>query len=157
MCIRDSRYNEGLHQAIEAKEGVEVLQESMTLATISFQNYFRLYEKLSGMTGTAETEEEEFFQIYKLDVLVIPTNKPNARIDGADKIYKSKGAKYRAIIKKVAELHEKQQPVLIGTSSIESNEQLSRMLAKAGLTHDCLLYTSPSPRDATLSRMPSSA
>lgn len=132
------RYNEGLHQAIEAKEGVEVLQESMTLATISFQNYFRLYEKLSGMTGTAETESEEFFQIYKLDVVVIPTNKPIAREDRQDRIYKNQKAKFNAIVETVKELHEKGQPVLIGTSSIENNELMSFLLSKAGLKHQVL-------------------
>lgn len=132
------RYNEGLHQAIEAKEGVEVLQESMTLATISFQNYFRLYGKLSGMTGTAETESEEFFQIYKLDVAVIPTNKPNARDDRPDRVYKSRDAKFNAIVSEVKQLQEKGQPVLIGTSSIENNERLSRLLLKSNVKHDVL-------------------
>ena len=132
------RYNEGLHQAIEAKEGVEVLQESMTLATISFQNYFRLYDKLAGMTGTAETESEEFYQIYKLDVVVVPTNKPNIRDDRTDRIYKTKKAKFSAIIEEVRQMQEKGQPVLIGTSSIENNEVLSRLLAKAGIKHNVL-------------------
>lgn len=132
------RYNEGLHQAIEAKEGVEVLQESMTLATISFQNYFRLYEKLSGMTGTALTEAEEFFQIYKLEVTEIPTNKPNARDDRTDKIYKTRAAKFNAVVNEVKELQENGNAVLIGTSSIENNEVLSRLLAKAGVKHNVL-------------------
>ena len=132
------RYNEGLHQAIEAKENVEIQEESMTLATISFQNYFRLYEKLSGMTGTASTEDEEFHEIYKLDVIEIPTNKPVSRIDLPDRIYRTEKAKFRAVIKKVSELHEKGQPVLIGTASIEKNEEVSRLLKKAGIPHQVL-------------------
>lgn len=132
------RYNEGLHQAIEAKEGVEVLQESMTLATISFQNYFRLYEKLAGMTGTALTEEEEFFQIYKLEVSEIPTNKPSQRDDRTDRIYKTRKAKFNAIVNEVKELQKNGAAVLIGTSSIENNEVLSRMLSKAGVKHNVL-------------------
>ncbi len=132
------RYNEGLHQAIEAKEGVEVLQESMTLATISFQNYFRLYEKLSGMTGTAMTEAEEFYQIYKLDAVEIPTNKPSQRDDRTDRIYKTRAGKFKAIVNEVKELQDKGSAVLIGTSSIENNELLSRALAKAGVAHNVL-------------------
>lgn len=132
------RYNEGLHQAIEAKEGVEVQQESMTLATISFQNYFRLYEKLAGMTGTALTEAEEFHQIYKLDVVEIPANRKIAREDRADRIYKSEKGKFKAIAETVKELHENGQPVLIGTVSIEKNELLSRLLKKEGVPHQIL-------------------
>lgn len=132
------RYNEGLHQAIEAKEGVEVLQESMTLATISFQNYFRLYEKLAGMTGTAKTEEEEFYQIYKLDVVEIPTNKTIARLDLPDKIFRTQAGKFKAIVNEVKELHKKGQPVLLGTASIEKNEVLSAMLKRAGVKHNVL-------------------
>jgi len=132
------RYNEGLHQAIEAKEGVEVQQESMTLATISFQNYFRLYEKLAGMTGTAMTEAEEFHQIYKLDVVEVPPNRKVIREDRPDRIYKNEAGKFRAIVKLVKELHEKGQPVLLGTASIEKNERLSRMLTKAGIPHEVL-------------------
>ncbi|MEM6998120.1 MAG: preprotein translocase subunit SecA, partial [Patescibacteria group bacterium] len=132
------RYNEGLHQAIEAKEGVEVQQESMTLAKISFQNLFRLYDKLSGMTGTAETERDEFYEIYKLDVVVVPTNKPVIRKDNPDAIYRSHKAKNKAIIERVKELNAKGQPVLLGTSSIENNEQLSSLLKKAGIKHDVL-------------------
>ena len=132
------RYNEGLHQAIEAKEGMEVQQESMTLAKISFQNLFRLYGKLSGMTGTAATEREELYQIYKLDVVVIPTNEPLIRIDHTDIIYRTEAAKFKAIVIKVAELQKKGQPVLIGSSSIEKNEHLSRMLHKAGIKHEIL-------------------
>jgi preprotein translocase subunit SecA len=132
------RYNEGLHQAIEAKEGVEVQQESMTLATISFQNYFRLYDKLAGMTGTAMTESEEFHQIYKMDVVEIPTNKPVIREDRTDRIYRNEVAKFRAIVEQVKELHEKGQPVLIGTASIEKNEKLGGLLKKAGVPHSVL-------------------
>ncbi|HET7059775.1 MAG TPA: preprotein translocase subunit SecA [Candidatus Saccharimonadales bacterium] len=132
------RYNEGLHQAIEAKEGVEVQQESMTLATISFQNYFRLYDKLAGMTGTALTEAEEFHQIYKLDVVDVPSNKPLARTDRTDRIYRTEKAKFKAIAREVQALHTKGQPVLIGTVSIEKNEALGNMLAKAGVPHQVL-------------------
>jgi preprotein translocase subunit SecA len=136
--LKGRRYNEGLHQAIEAKEGVEVQQESMTLATISFQNYFRLYEKLAGMTGTAMTESEEFHQIYKLDVVEIPSNRSLARIDRPDRIYKTEEGKFKAIVREVKMLHEKGQPVLIGTVSIEKNELLSNMLTKAGVPHQVL-------------------
>jgi preprotein translocase subunit SecA len=132
------RYNEGLHQAIEAKEGVEVQQESMTLATISFQNYFRLYDKLSGMTGTAITEAEEFHQIYKLDVVEIPSNRKLARVDRTDRIYRTEEGKFQAIIREVKMLHTKGQPVLIGTVSIERNEKLGNMLKKAGIPHQVL-------------------
>ncbi|MCA9350263.1 preprotein translocase subunit SecA [Candidatus Nomurabacteria bacterium] len=132
------RYNEGLHQAIEAKESVPVQEESMTLATISFQNYFRLYEKLAGMTGTALTESEEFHQIYKLDVIEIPTNKPIKRQDLPDRIYKTKEAKVQAIVKHIKELNEKGQPVLIGTVSIENNEEIGSALNKAGIKHEVL-------------------
>ncbi len=132
------RYNEGLHQAIEAKEGVEVQQESMTLATISFQNYFRLYDKLGGMTGTAMTESEEFHQIYKVDVVEVPPNRKMAREDRTDRIYRNETAKFKAIVKEVEELHTKGQPVLIGTASIEKNERLSNALTKAGVPHQVL-------------------
>lgn len=132
------RYNEGLHQAIEAKENLEIQEESQTLATISFQNYFRLYEKLSGMTGTALTEAEEFHMIYKLEVLEIPPNRKLARIDRPDKIYKTEAAKFKSIIEKVKELNKKGQPVLIGTASIEKNEVLSRLLKKSGVSHQVL-------------------
>jgi preprotein translocase subunit SecA len=132
------RYNEGLHQAIEAKEGVEVQQESMTLATISFQNYFRLYDKLSGMTGTAMTESEEFHQIYKLDVVEVPPNRKAVREDLPDRIYRSEKAKFEAIVSTVKELYEKGQPVLIGTASIEKNEKLGGLLHKAGIPHQVL-------------------
>jgi preprotein translocase subunit SecA len=136
--LKGRRYNEGLHQAIEAKESVEVQEESMTLATISFQNYFRLYQKLAGMTGTAMTESEEFHQIYKLDVIDIPTNAPIRRKDLPDRIYKSKEAKVRAIVKAVKELRDKGQPVLLGTASIESNEEIHNALSKAGVPHEML-------------------
>ena len=132
------RYNEGLHQAIEAKEHVTVARESKTLATITFQNYFRLYDKLSGMTGTALTEEEEFGTIYKLDILEIPTNKPIARTDNPDVVYKTERAKYRAVIEQIKECHEKGQPVLVGTVSIEKNEMLSKLLQKEGIRHNLL-------------------
>ncbi|HEX4774784.1 MAG TPA: preprotein translocase subunit SecA [Candidatus Saccharimonadales bacterium] len=132
------RYNEGLHQAIEAKEGVEVQQESMTLATISFQNYFRLYEKLAGMTGTALTEAEEFHQIYKLDVVEVPSNRVLARIDRSDRIYRTEKAKFKAIVQEVQALHTKGQPVLIGTVSIEKNEALGQLLTKSGVPHQVL-------------------
>lgn len=132
------RYNEGLHQAIEAKEGVEVQEESMTLASISFQNYFRLYDKLSGMTGTALTESEEFHQIYKLDVVEIPSNRPLVRNDRTDRIYRNEKAKFQAIVTSVKELHEKGQPVLIGTVSIEKNEKLGSLLKKAGVPYQVL-------------------
>jgi len=132
------RYNEGLHQAIEAKEGVEVQQESMTLATISFQNYFRLYEKLGGMTGTAMTEAEEFHQIYKLAVVEIPSNRPLARVDRPDRIYRTEAGKFKAIARELKMLHQKGQPVLVGTVSIEKNEILSNLLNKAGVPHEVL-------------------
>jgi preprotein translocase subunit SecA len=132
------RYNEGLHQAIEAKEGVEVQEESMTLATISFQNYFRLYEKLSGMTGTAMTEAEEFHQIYKLDVVEVPPNRPLARLDRPDRIYRTEEAKFKAIAREVRALHIKGQPVLLGTVSIEKNEILSKLLTKEKVPHQLL-------------------
>ena len=132
------RYSEGLHQAIEAKEGVDVANESKTLATITFQNYFRLYSKLSGMTGTALTEEDEFIQIYNLDVIEIPTNKPVVRIDHPDVVYKTEAGKFRAVIAQVKECHEKGQPVLVGTISIEKSEVLSKLLKKEGIAHNVL-------------------
>lgn len=132
------RYNDGLHQAIEAKEGVTVENESKTLATITFQNFFRLYTKLSGMTGTAQTEEEEFQEIYKLDVIVIPTNRPLARIDEHDSVFKTENAKFNAVIEDAIAAHEKGQPVLIGTVSIEKSEKLSKMLRKRGIKHNVL-------------------
>ncbi len=132
------RYSEGLHQAIEAKERVKVERESKTLATITFQNYFRLYNKLSGMTGTALTEEEEFGSIYKLDVIEIPTNKPMIRQDDHDVVYKTEAAKFNAVIEQIKTCHAKGQPVLVGTVSIEKNEQLSKLLTRAGIKHNLL-------------------
>ena len=132
------RYNEGLHQAIEAKENVTVAGESKTLATITFQNFFRLYDKLSGMTGTALTEEEEFAAIYRLDVVEIPTNRPVARLDHTDVVYKTEPGKFRAIIRQVQDCHEKGQPVLVGTVSIEKSEVLSKLLKKVGVPHNVL-------------------
>lgn len=132
------RYNDGLHQAIEAKEHVKINDESKTLATITFQNYFRMYEKLSGMTGTAMTEEAEFQEIYKLDVVEIPTNKPMIRKDNSDIIYKNEDAKFRAVIADIKKAHEKGQPVLIGTVSIDKSEKLSKLLDKEGIPHEVL-------------------
>ena len=132
------RYNEGLHQAIEAKEGVTVANESKTLATITFQNFFRLYDKLSGMTGTALTEEEEFSAIYKLDVVEIPTNRPVIRVDHSDVVYKNEAGKLRAIVRQVQECHAKGQPVLVGTISIEKSELVSRMLKRENVPHTVL-------------------
>ena len=132
------RYSEGLHQAIEAKEHVSVQRESKTLATITFQNYFRLYNKLSGMTGTALTEEEEFSTIYKLDIVEIPTNRPVIRIDNEDAVYKTENGKYRAVIRQIKECHEKGQPVLVGTVSIEKNEFLGKLLTREGIKHNLL-------------------
>jgi len=132
------RYNEGLHQAIEAKEHVTVARESKTLATITFQNYFRLYEKLSGMTGTAMTEEEEFGTIYSLDIVEIPTNRPLARQDHSDVVYKTQAGKYRAVVEQIKQCHAKGQPVLVGTVSIEISELVSKLLTKAGIRHNVL-------------------
>ena len=132
------RYSEGLHQAIEAKEGLVVQRESKTLATITFQNYFRMYKKLAGMTGTAKTEEDEFRAIYKMDVVQIPTNKPIQRQDLNDAVYKSESAKYKAVVESVSEIHKKGQPILIGTISIENSEMLSSLLKKQGIKHEVL-------------------
>ena len=132
------RYSEGLHQAIEAKEHVTVARESKTLATITFQNYFRLYSKLSGMTGTALTEEEEFGTIYNLDIIEIPTNRPVVRVDNPDVVYKTESAKYRAVIEQIKQCHAKGQPVLVGTVSIEKNEKLSYLLSREGIKHNLL-------------------
>ncbi|RGX55673.1 preprotein translocase subunit SecA [Anaerotruncus sp. AF02-27] len=132
------RYNEGLHQAIEAKEGVKVERESKTLATITFQNFFRMYDKLAGMTGTALTEADEFMQIYKLDVVEIPTNKPIARVDNPDVVYKTEQAKFNAVIENIIDCHKKGQPVLVGTISIEKSELLSSMLKRHGIKHEVL-------------------
>lgn len=132
------RYSEGLHQAIEAKEHVEIRQESMTLATITFQNYFRLYNKLSGMTGTAETEKEEFYKIYELDVVVVPTHRTTIRLDHPDRIFRTEQGKFRAVVADIAECNKKGQPVLVGTASIAKNELLSKMLGEAGIEHQVL-------------------
>ncbi len=132
------RYSEGLHQAIEAKEGLRVQSESMTLATITLQNYFRMYQKLSGMTGTAKTEEEEFKKIYGLDVVVIPTNKPVIRQDLPDLVFKTEAAKYRAVVADIVERHKKGQPILVGTISIENSEMLSQLLKQKGVPHNVL-------------------
>jgi preprotein translocase subunit SecA len=136
--MQGRRYSEGLHQAIEAKEGVDIKRESRTLATITFQNYFRLYPKLSGMTGTAKTEEEEFRKIYNLDVYVVPTNMPLARNDAPDRVYKSRKGKYAALVREIKERSEKGQPILVGTISIEQNEEFSEMLNKANVKHEIL-------------------
>ncbi|MDU4208395.1 MAG: preprotein translocase subunit SecA [Finegoldia magna] len=132
------RYSDGLHQAIEAKEGVEVKSESKTLATVTFQNYFRMYNKLSGMTGTAKTEEAEFNEIYKMDVVEIPTNKPVARLDEQDRVYINENAKFNAIVEEIKEIHKTGQPILVGTISIEVSERLSKLLKKNGIKHDVL-------------------
>lgn len=132
------RYSEGLHQAIEAKEHVKVARENKTLATITYQNYFRMYRKLSGMTGTAKTEEEEFNGIYNLDVVTIPTNKPMIRQDLNDAIFKTERGKYAAVVEAVREAHARGSPVLVGTVSVEKSELLSEMLKKAGIAHEVL-------------------
>ena len=132
------RWSDGLHQAVEAKESVEIEKESQTLATITIQNYFRLYKKLAGMTGTAETEAREFKDIYKLGVVSIPTNKPVQRIDGNDQIYRTQREKYKAIIADVAERHAKGQPILLGTMTVDTSEVLSRMLKLAHIPHEVL-------------------
>lgn len=132
------RYSDGLHQAIEAKENVEVKSESKTLATVTFQNYFRMYNKLSGMTGTAKTEEAEFNEIYKMDVVEIPTNKPVARVDEQDRVYINENAKFNAIVEEIKEIHKTGQPILVGTISIEVSEKLSKLLKKNGIKHDVL-------------------
>ncbi|HKI51394.1 MAG TPA: preprotein translocase subunit SecA, partial [Geothermobacteraceae bacterium] len=132
------RWSDGLHQAVEAKEGVKVENENQTLATITFQNYFRMYEKLSGMTGTADTEAAEFSEIYKLDVVVIPTNKPMVRIDNADLIYKTEQEKFKAVVADILEKHRQGQPVLVGTISIEDSERIAEILKKQGVPHNVL-------------------
>ena len=132
------RYNEGVHQAIEAKEGVEIQNENQTLATVTLQNYFRMYDKLSGMTGTAQTEAAELYQIYKLGVVTIPTNNPPQRVDQPDRIYRTEDAKFRAVTDDIAERHRKGQPVLVGTTSVEKSERLSELLRKKGVAHEVL-------------------
>src|SRR5205814_1870691 len=132
------RWSDGLHQAVEAKEGVEIERETQTLATITIQNYFRLYRKLAGMTGTAETDAQEFFDIYKLGVLVIPTNKPVARKDANDSVYKTRREKYSAVLGEIQQVHAQGRPILVGTISVEVSELLSRMLKKEGIIHSVL-------------------
>ncbi len=132
------RWSEGLHQAVEAKENVKIQQESRTLATISFQNYFRMYEKLAGMTGTAATEAEEFEKIYKLDVVIVPTNEPMIRKDNSDVVYKTERAKYAAVVREIEKCHQKGQPVLVGTTSIGRNEIIDAFLKKKGVPHQVL-------------------
>src|SRR4029077_4589847 len=129
------RWSDGLHQAVEAKEGVAIELETQTLATITIQNYFRLYHKLAGMTGTAETEAQEFYDIYKLGVMVIPTNKPVRRADAHDTVYKTKREKYGAVVKEIQTIHALGRPILVGTISVEVSENLSRMLKKVGIVH----------------------
>src|SRR5437879_2725230 len=129
------RWSDGLHQSVEAKEGLRIQQENQTLATITFQNYFRMYKKLSGMTGTAETEAEEFLKIYKLDVVVIPTNRQMRRIEQPDVIYRTEREKFDAVVKEIKQLNEKGQPALVGTISIDRSEKLAAMLKKAGIKH----------------------
>ena len=132
------RYSDGLHQAIEAKEGLKIQRESKTLATITFQNYFRMYKKLSGMTGTAKTEEDEFKAIYKMDVIQIPTNKPILREDLPDVVYKNEKGKFNAVVEEIIERHASKQPVLVGTVSIEKSELLSQLLKRKGVKHEVL-------------------
>lgn len=136
--MKGRRYSEGLHKAIEAKEGLEIQNESMTLATITFQNYFRMYEKLSGMTGTAKTEEEEFRNIYNMNVIAIPTNRNIIRDDRADLIYATTDGKFKAVVEDIAERYKKGQPVLVGTVAIETSEVISAYLSKKGIPHDVL-------------------
>ena len=132
------RYSDGLHQALEAKEGVKIERENQTLASITFQNYFRMYEKLAGMTGTADTEAAEFKKIYNLEVMVIPTNMPMIRTDHSDVIYRTEKEKYDAVIEEIKELHKQGRPVLVGTISIEKSEKLSTMLSRTGVKHHVL-------------------
>src|SRR2546428_7322074 len=144
------RWSDGLHQAVKAKEGVAVREESQALATITIQNYFRMYEKLAGMTGTAETEETEFFQIYGLEVVVIPTNRPVRRIDKHDLIYKTRREKYNAILDEIERQHKRGLPVLVGTVSVDVSETLSRMLKRRGLAHAVLNADDHQPAAGTL-------
>src|SRR5690606_19487554 len=130
--------SEGLHQAIEAKEGVDIQPENVTLASVTFQNYFRLYDKLAGMTGTAATEAEEFAEIYKLGVVEVPTNRPIARVDEHDRVYRTAAEKHAAVIEAIREAHERGQPTLVGTTSIEKSEMLSDMLKAEGIPHNVL-------------------
>src|SRR5690625_6099122 len=132
------RYSDGLHQAIEAKEGLPIQNESMTLASITFQSFFRMYNKLAGMTGTAKTEEEEFRNIYNMNVVAIPTNKPVIRDDKPDMIYKTMEAKFKAVVNAIRDYHERGQPVLVGTVAVETSEYISQLLRRAGIRHDVL-------------------
>ena len=132
------RFSDGLHQALEAKEGVRIERDNQTLATITLQNYFRMYDKLAGMTGTAETEESEFVEIYGLQVVVIPTNRPIARTDGDDQIYRTKREKFNAVIEEIQEVHKAGRPVLVGTTSVETSELISRMLKRTKIPHSVL-------------------
>jgi preprotein translocase subunit SecA len=136
--MKGRRLSDGLHQAIEAKEGVQIQPENVTLASVTFQNYFRLYAKLAGMTGTAATEAEEFAEIYKLGVVEVPTNRGVARVDEHDRVYRTAGEKYAAVIEAIKEAHAKGQPTLVGTTSIEKSEMLSAMLQKEGIPHNVL-------------------
>ena len=149
------RWSEGLHQAIEAKEGVAIREENVTLATITLQNYFRLYEKLAGMTGTAKTEEKEFVEIYNLHVVEIPTNVPVARRDENDFIFKTKDAKWDAVVEDIVERHEQGQPVLVGTIAVETSEYLSELLTRRGIAHN-VLNAKEHEREARSSRTPAS-
>ena len=137
------RWSDGLHQAVEAKEGVTIEQETQTLATITIQNYFRLYDKLAGMTGTAATEANEFFDIYKLEVVTIPTHRPCIRVDKNDSIYKTKREKYNAVMAEIKDIHRQGRPILVGTVSVEVSELISRMLKKNGIVHS--VQTSGTP------------
>ena len=132
------RYSDGLHQALEAKEGVKVEEENQTLATVTFQNYFRMYSKLAGMTGTAQTEANEFHQIYKLDVVVVPTNRPMVRKDMADRIYRTEQEKFDAVVNEIIDCFKRGQPVLVGTVSIEKSERVSNLLRRANVPHNVL-------------------
>src|SRR5699024_6581848 len=136
--MKGRRYSDGLHQAIEAKEGMSIQNESMTLASITFQNFFRMYNKLAGMTGTAKTEEEEFRNIYNMEVIVIPTNKPIIRDDRSDMIYKTIDGKFNAVVDKIKECHDRGQPVLVGTVAVETSEVISQLLKRARIRHDVL-------------------
>src|SRR2546421_3752262 len=136
--VEGRRWSEGLHQAVEAKEGVRIQEEHITLATITLQNYFRLYEKLGGMTGTAKTEEKEFVEIYGMHVVEIPTNRPVARADENDLIYKTKDAKFDAVVKDIRERYDQGQPVLVGTIAVETSEYLSELLTRSGVPHTVL-------------------
>jgi len=137
-ALHGRRYSDGLHQALEAKEGVRIQQESKTLASITFQNYFRMYWKLSGMTGTAKTEEEEFYKVYGLETLVIPTNKPIARQDKPDLLFKNEKGKFEYVVQYIEELHKTGQPILVGTVSVDKSEYLSNELTKVGIPHNVL-------------------